>query len=37
MIWYWVREKTEALRAGRKNDNSRPQEVGRTFQDVPET
>ena len=28
MIWYYVGERTEALRASRKNRNRQPQEVG---------
>jgi hypothetical protein len=35
LIWYWVREKTEALRASRKNVNRQPQEVG-GWRDPPE-
>jgi hypothetical protein len=28
LIWYWVRERTEALRASRKNGNRQCQEIG---------
>ena len=28
MIWYWVRERTEAIKARRKNVNRQPQEIG---------
>jgi hypothetical protein len=28
LIWYWVRERTEALKASRKNVNKQPQEIG---------
>jgi hypothetical protein len=40
LIWYWVRERTEAHRACRKNGNRKPQEIGGwgpPSQSVPET
>ena len=36
MIWYWVMEKTEALRVSRKNENRQPQEIG-GWGDPPES
>ena len=39
LIWYCVRERTEALRAGRTNVNRQPQAIGGqgTLQNVPKT
>jgi hypothetical protein len=40
LIWYWVRKRTEALRASKKNGNLQPFEVevgDGGFQNVPET
>ena len=39
IVRYWVGERTEALRASRKNGNRQPQEVGgmATFQNIQET
>jgi hypothetical protein len=34
LIWYWVKEKSEALRANRKNKNSQPWELG-SWEDIP--
>jgi hypothetical protein len=28
LIWYWVREKAEALRANRKTENMQPLDIG---------
>jgi hypothetical protein len=35
LIWYWVRGKTEALKASRKNGNRQPQKIG-GWGDLPE-
>jgi hypothetical protein len=39
LIWYWMRKRTEALRASRKNGNQQPQEIRGwgTLQNAPET
>ena len=34
LIWYWVRKRTEALRASRENLNRQTQEVG-SWEDPP--